>query len=184
MPVLIYSLSALVGLILAVTGVIKLREGQRPLGQAIETFRVVPAAAVRPIAAVLPPLELAVGLALVAGIAGPWALAAVALIVVYTASVISVITRKISTDCGCFGSVLKSRANWVVVGRNVVLLLALAPSLLWPITGFVDERVGWALVGLGFLIGLVRMFTPVRHSQKTEEESAPQSRVAVNQIGD
>lgn len=184
MSVVVYSLSALVGLVLAVTGVIKLREGRRPLAQAIETFRVVPAAIVRPIAAILPPVELAIGLALLAGIAGPWALAAVALILVYTASVISVITRKISTDCGCFGSALRSRANWVVVGRNVVLLLLLAPSLLWPITGFVDAWIGWALVGLGFLIGLVRMVSPVRHSQKTEDESAPQSRVAVNQIGD
>lgn len=186
MPILIYLLAALVGLILAITGGIKFREGLRPLGQTIETFRVVPAHLVSVIAAVLPPVELAIGICLLAGIAGPWILAAMTLVMIYTASVISVIIRGISTDCGCFGSVLKSRANWVVVGRNAVLFFALAPSLLWPVAGFVPAWAGWILVGLAVFVGLVRMLPPARPSpqQEVEEESATQSRVAANEIGD
>jgi hypothetical protein len=138
------------------------------------------------VAAVLPPVELAIGVCLLAGIAGPWVLAAMTLIMIYTASVISVITRGISTDCGCFGSVLKSRANWVVVGRNAALLFALAPSLLWPVAGFVAAWAGWILFGLAVFVGLARTLTPVRPSpqEEIEEESATHSRVVANEIGD
>jgi hypothetical protein len=77
-PILSYLLSALVGLVLVTTGVIKLREGRRSLGETIETFRVVPPSMARLTVAVLPPIELAIGICLLFGMEGPWSLAAAA----------------------------------------------------------------------------------------------------------
>lgn len=172
MTILSYPLLALVGLVLVATGVIKLREGRRALGETIETFRILPPSIVRIVAAVLPPVELAIGICLLSGVDGPWPLVAAALIMIYTAAVISVVFRKISTDCGCFGSVLKSQANWVIVGRNVILLLALLPSLVLSPAGFVAAWVGWGLVGLGAFVGLARMLAPDQSIPEPATEAA------------
>lgn len=165
MSTLGYALSALVGLILVFTGVLKLREG-RKLGETIARYRVLPPSMVRLTASFLPPIELAVGLCLVLGIAGPWPFAAAGLIVIYTSAVISVIARKISTDCGCFGSVLRSQANGVVVGRNVVMMLALLPSILLPPAALIEGWVGWCLVGVATLAGLTRALSRTSTRQR------------------
>ncbi|WP_197073171.1 MauE/DoxX family redox-associated membrane protein [Microbacterium oxydans] len=183
MSTLGYALSALVGLILVFTGVLKLREG-RKLGETIARYRVLPPPMVRLTASFLPPIELAVGLCLVLGITGPWPFAAAGLIVIYTSAVVSVITRRISTDCGCFGSVLRSQANWVVVGRNAVMMLALLPSILLPPAALIEGWVGWCLVGVATLAGLTRALSPDQHTAKEDESAAPRTQTVAQRIGD
>lgn len=168
-----FTLSALIGGLLIVTGIIKLREPQDQFAESIGAFRVLPAWFVRPVAAVLPPLEVGIGVCLVAGVVGPWAFVSAGLIAIYTASVVSVMVRGISTECGCFGSVLKSQASGIVVTRNLAFLVALVPSLILPTVLVPHAWVGVVIMLIGTVVGIARLVGP-RHRRLPDamEESS------------
>ncbi|MGO2750070.1 MAG: MauE/DoxX family redox-associated membrane protein [Pseudoclavibacter sp.] len=168
MTTISYVLSALVGAVLVTTGLIKFQEGKGALADAIEKFRIFPPRLLLPIAAILPPVELTIGICLLGGVAGPWPLVAGIIISIYSVAVTSVILRKISTACGCFGSRLESSANWVVVGRNIAFLLALTPSLIWPGNAFLEAWVGLALLPLLITIGVARDTLRARSLEQKE----------------
>ncbi len=180
-----YVMSALIGVLLIVTGSLKLREGRQALSATIQTFRLVPRPLVPSVTAFLPAIEIAIGVALVMGAGGPWPLAATVLIGGYTAAVMSVIVRNIATDCGCFGSVLKSRANWAVVARNAVLLLVLVACLIWPPLQPVNAAVGWSLVFVSLIFGAIRLLTGPRENPTPASDATTDAKpVLVPQIGD
>lgn len=113
----------------------------REFHRAVLNYRVLPDRLVQPVAASLPRLELALAVALLAGVALPvTALAAAVLLLAMAAAVGTNLVRGRRIDCGCFGVEASRQIAWSLVAQN--LLLALAAS-------FVAVRpAGFQLVGL------------------------------------
>jgi putative oxidoreductase len=112
------------GVVFVVAGALKLRD---PSGFAsdISNYQLAPALAPL-LAAVLPPVEVVIGLALLA-LGAPWrraaALCAAGLIVMFTVAAGSALARGIDVACGCFGSASGS-VGWTTLARDVALLAA------------------------------------------------------------
>ena len=89
--------------VLLVSGAIKATDARETL-VAVRAYQLVPESMVGVVAAVMPYLELALGLLLLVGLATRLAavLSAVVL-VIFIAAVISAAARGLSIDCGCFG---------------------------------------------------------------------------------
>jgi len=103
----------------------------RILPGVIANYRLLPRVLVDPAAALLPPLEMIVGVALLSAMARPWpALAAIVLLAVLAAALaINLHRGRVDIDCGCGQSFLKQRLSWTLVVRNAVLAALLLPSL-------------------------------------------------------
>jgi uncharacterized membrane protein YphA (DoxX/SURF4 family) len=77
----------------------------------------------RLIAVCLPWVELAVGSAVVAGVAEPWPAAiAVALLAVFTGWIVVHLARGQHPPCACFGALSTAPLSWWHAARNGVLL--------------------------------------------------------------
>jgi uncharacterized membrane protein YphA (DoxX/SURF4 family) len=93
----------LLGVILVVAGALKLPDPAAAV-RAVRAYRLLPEALVGPVAFGLPVLEIAVGLALLAGVfVRTAAIAAALLMAVFLAGVGSAWARGLQIDCGCFG---------------------------------------------------------------------------------
>lgn len=94
---------------------------------AVRGFRVLPAAAEAPVAAVVPVLEAAVPVLLLVPPTRPagFLLAAV-LLLGFVAGMVTVLRRRLTTRCACFGSGSSSVIAWRHVWRNVALLAVCA----------------------------------------------------------
>jgi hypothetical protein len=103
----------------------------RILSGVISNYRLLPRMAVVPAAALLPPLEMIVGVLLLSAMAMPWAaLASIALLAVFAAAMAINLRRgRSAIDCGCGQSFLAQRLSWTLVARNAVLAGLLLPSL-------------------------------------------------------
>ncbi len=95
----------------------------------IANYQMLPAQLVPLVAAALPGLEIALGLALIAGI---WTRTAAALtgglLLVFTVGISQALIRGIDLRCGCFGTA--ETASWETVIRDVVLV-AIAGAVTW-----------------------------------------------------
>lgn len=124
------------GLIFVQAGLAKLRH-RALLPGVIANYRLLPEALVAPAAALLPPVELALGLALVVGpIALPAALVVLAalggaglLLVFAGAMAVNVRRGRSHIDCGCGRSQLRQPIGWPLVARNLALAALLLPAL-------------------------------------------------------
>ena len=93
----------LLGGVLVVAGALKIPD-PAAAGRAVRAYQLLPEGLVGPVAFGLPVLEIAVGLALLAGVfVRTAALGAAALMVVFLAGVVSAWARGLQIDCGCFG---------------------------------------------------------------------------------
>ncbi|HEX2072952.1 MAG TPA: MauE/DoxX family redox-associated membrane protein, partial [Geodermatophilus sp.] len=91
------------GGVFLVAGALKLPDPDAAV-RAVRAYRLLPEPLVAPVAFGLPVLEIAVGLALVAGVfVRTAAVAGAALLVVFLAGVGSAWARGLQIDCGCFG---------------------------------------------------------------------------------
>jgi hypothetical protein len=131
-PVIGHGAAAVVGVILILGAVEKLREPEL-FRDAIENYRLVPDAAARALARILPLLEGLAGVALLPAATRPWgAVLAFALLALVTGAVlVNVLRGRTRIDCGCGGDQhLPLGAG--LVACNVVLLaiaaLAFLPS--------------------------------------------------------
>jgi uncharacterized membrane protein YphA (DoxX/SURF4 family) len=89
---------------------------------AVDAYRLVPAALVRPLATWLPRLEVAAGALLAVGAASrPAALAALVLLLSFAAAIAANLLRGRTIDCGCLGTAAPRRIGWPMVGRNLAL---------------------------------------------------------------
>jgi uncharacterized membrane protein YphA (DoxX/SURF4 family) len=89
---------------------------------AVDAYRLVPAALVRPLATWLPRLEVAAAALLALGVASrPAALAALALLLGFAAAIAVNLLRGRTIDCGCLGTAAPRRIGWPLVARNLVL---------------------------------------------------------------
>ncbi len=124
-----------VGALLLIAGVVKMRAPRSLFVEAIFSFNATSPRAALLVARTLPPLECALGAALVLGVAAvPAAMAAFALVAALTAAVERAIARGERFYCPCFGFTggQVSAAQWKVALRNLALLLACMAAACWP----------------------------------------------------
>jgi uncharacterized membrane protein YphA (DoxX/SURF4 family) len=124
------------GGVFLVAGVLKLPDPDAAV-RAVRAYRLLPEPLVAPVAFGLPVLEMAVGLAVVAGVFVRTAsVAAAVLLVVFLAGVGSAWARGLQIDCGCFGDGGEVAAGETAYPAEVlrdVALLAVALALArWP----------------------------------------------------
>jgi uncharacterized membrane protein YphA (DoxX/SURF4 family) len=126
----------LVGGVFVVAGAVKLPD-PAAAERAVRAYRLLPEGLVPAAAFGLPVVEIAVGLALLAGV---WVRTAAALSSVmlagYVAAIASVWARGLSIDCGCFGNggqVAAGRTAYPAeIARDVGLLLVALALVRWP----------------------------------------------------
>lgn len=98
----------------------------------IVAYRLIPVHAVNVFAIILPWVELLVGLALVNGVASKsGALLAAVMNLVFIGAVASAMARGLDIDCGCI-TIVKSKAGWGVIGRDVAFVALALIVLLQP----------------------------------------------------
>ena len=119
----------------------------------VANYRLLPESAVRPIARVLPPLELALGLGLLVGRPRTpvfESVAGVLLVLFAAAMAVNLLRGRRYIECGCFQSAMRQTLRWALVIRNCVLAL-LCVALL-PLRMHADLwSVGNGLLGGGAL---------------------------------
>lgn len=91
--------------------------------EAVANYHLVPDSLVGVVAALVPAMELVIAVALVVG----WgargaAVAAMAMLTVFTIGMVQAMVRGIDLECGCFGAALKAEVGWGTVLRNVALV--------------------------------------------------------------
>lgn len=136
-PLLTWGLRGFLALLFATAAISKLTAMEEFHG-VVRNFRLLPDAASRAVAMVLPVVELAVAAGLmVTALAVPAAWAGAGLLALFGVAIaINVMRGRTQIDCGCFRNGLKQQINWLMVGRNLVLTgLALAIAGLLPVTG-------------------------------------------------
>ncbi len=103
------------------------------LGGVISHYSILPVALVPLASWLVPPAELALGVALL--VPSSWsALAAAGLISLFTAAIVINLARgRTHIDCGCFQSGLRQELGWGLVWRNGVLLLVAAYAAAFPV---------------------------------------------------
>jgi hypothetical protein len=119
-----------VGLIFTQAAIAKLRH-HAELAGVVANYRLLPEPLVAPIAAALPLVELALGLALLAG-GLRLAVAPAALLLLVFAAAIAINLRRGRShiDCGCGGPQLRQTLSWGLVGRNLALTALVSLRLL------------------------------------------------------
>jgi uncharacterized membrane protein YphA (DoxX/SURF4 family) len=110
------------GALFVVAGIAKLREGGAFVEE-IANYRLVSTQLAPWLAATLPGVEVACGMALVLG---RWTRAAAsiaaALLAVFTAATAQAVARGINLDCGCFGAASSGNVTMLTVLRDAALL--------------------------------------------------------------
>ena len=122
-----------VGLVFVLAAVQKARHW-KILPGVIANYRLLPRATVTSASALLPPVEMIVGLLLLSALLMSWAQAcAVALLALFAvAMAVNIARGRADIDCGCGQSFLKQTLRWTLVARNAALALLLLPSLSSP----------------------------------------------------
>ena len=138
------------GIVFVEAGLAKLRHRELVPG-VVANYRLLSEALVAPVAMLLPPVELGLGLALIASVflggALHWvALAAAALFLAFALGMAINIRRGRShIDCGCGRSQLRQPLGWGLVARNVVLAMLVSVHAIAPAQGFVPADLALAL---------------------------------------
>jgi len=123
---------AALGLTFLVSGIAKLRDLSAFVAGAL-VYQVLPARMVRPLARLLPFVEVGLGLALIGGIGGRPALAlALILVLVFSVAVIVNLHRGHSIPCYCLGVSSNEVIGVATLARLVVLGVMAAVALRYP----------------------------------------------------
>lgn len=138
------------GLIFLASAAMKLRDLEM-FASAVENYRILPGALVKPFAYVIPLAELAGALAMLF----PWSRAAGALVllgllVAFTGAIAVNLARgRYDVDCGCFGPALRQTlSGWLVV-RNAALMAIVALALM-PVGTRPIAALDGVTIGFGF----------------------------------
>ena len=149
-----------VGLVFVLAGLAKLRHRELLTG-VIANYRLLPSWLVGPAAMLLPPVELALGIALLLGAHWLAALGAMALLLVFAAAMAVNIRRgRSQIDCGCGRSQLRQPLSWLLVARNALLAALLLPRLVpGPAVSTADILI--ALAGGLAIFVIVQLFNAI-----------------------
>jgi len=140
------------GLLLLQAGGAKLRH-RRLLPGVIGNYRLLPEALVEPFARVLPIAEIGLGVVLIAGVGGPTALAAAALLLGFAAAMAVNIARgRSQIDCGCGLSQLRQPLRWPLVWTNIALAALLLLGTLPSSAPSLADRITAAAVGASLFL--------------------------------
>ena len=117
-------------------------------------YRIVRRPVAEAIAFALPVVEMLLAACLVLGLLLPASeVVAGVLLALLAGAAGSVLSRDITTDCGCYGSILRARVGPPVIARNVVLcLVLLADALLGSGRRLVLAELGWGFGLLGLAV--------------------------------
>jgi uncharacterized membrane protein len=109
--------------VFASAGAGKLAEREAFAG-VVHNYRLLPEALERPVAMMLPVLELLLAAGLLLGVTRPTAAlgAALLLLVFAGAMAINLVRGRRNIDCGCFMTALRQRLSWGLVARNLLLV--------------------------------------------------------------
>ena len=120
----------------------------------VANYRLLPRPLIGPVAALLPPLEMLVGILLLSAQIRPFgALAAIALLGLFAAAMAVNLKRgRSEIDCGCGHSFLKQNLSWVLVGRNAGLAALLVPSLVFTNAMPMPVNLTGIAAGLGLFL--------------------------------
>ncbi|HEX6017431.1 MAG TPA: MauE/DoxX family redox-associated membrane protein [Burkholderiaceae bacterium] len=154
-PVFAHSAAAVVGAVLLIGAVEKLREPES-WRDALENYKLLPSAAVPAFARTLPLLEILAGVLLLPlATRQLGALVALALLAMFTAAIaINLLRGRDRIDCGCGGNAHTPLSTAVVLRTVVLMLLAVAAAA--PLLGRATVWLDFVAAGLAtlFLLGL------------------------------
>ena len=149
-----------IGVVLFVAGLAKLRGGERRFTAVVARYELVPTAVAPVLGRWLPWAEVVTGAFLVAGVASqPAALAAAVLFTVFSLAIGVGLARGHTHDCGCAGPI-GGRLHWRLMHRNLALTLAILPvyafggGSLGIATKFAGAASSWSDAGLLALMSL------------------------------
>ena len=94
----------------------------------VRNYRLLPELAIRPVAYLMPVLETAIAVTLLAGTVHPYpAKGAFVLLAIFALAIgINILRGRRYIDCGCFKTTLKQRLSWWLVVRNGLLMVMAA----------------------------------------------------------
>ncbi len=119
-----FAARVLLGVLFIVTGALKVGHFD-DLAASIAGYRIVPQAAIAPLAVLVPILEIGVGAYLFAGLlTRAAALLGGALFALYAGAIASAVVRQLPVNCGCFGPADRAQADWPHVALDLVLAIA------------------------------------------------------------
>jgi hypothetical protein len=120
----------------------------------VANYRLLPRILVAPVATLLPPAEMLVGLLLLSAQLRPFgAIAAIALLGIFAlAMAINLRRGRVHIDCGCGQSFLKQTLRWMLVGRNAGLAALLVPSLVFTKPMAMTTALSGVAAGLAFFL--------------------------------
>ena len=116
-------IKVVLGLVLIFSGVAKIADPSKVVNLMLE-FNIIPEAVILSVVSILPVLEILIGVLLVTGMYPKFA--SVSALVLFSGFFLISIHGTLiglSSDCGCFGSVIKSRIGWGMVVRNGVFVV-------------------------------------------------------------
>lgn len=153
----IVALQAAIGTVLVVAGAGKVGRRER-FARTVAAYEIVDWRTSRAIAATLPWLEIAVGAALVLGVAGPLpGLLAAALFAVFAAALaVNRVRGRTELTCGCFADEEPRPLTWVTIARPAVLGLAAVLSTGAPAAPLPLRAAGVALAALVLAAAAIR----------------------------
>ncbi|GAA0303373.1 hypothetical protein GCM10009087_11490 [Sphingomonas oligophenolica] len=135
-----------VGMIFTHAGISKLQHKELLAG-IVANYRLLPEPLVAPVARVLPLVELALGLALLADGQRAAVLPAALLLLAFAgAMAINIRRGRTHIDCGCGRSQLRQTVSWPLVWRNLALVALVLPRLL-PAPGTSGLDLATAIAG-------------------------------------
>jgi len=159
-PALTWIARLVLVLVFGWAAIAKLRALEEFVG-VVSNYRLLPEALVRPVAWVLPPLELACAIGLlVPATSAPAAAATAGLLLVFAgAMAINIRRGRTQIDCGCFAATLKQHLSPMLVGRNLVLValggLAAMPARARPLTWLDSVTIVLAVLGFAALYAAI-----------------------------
>jgi hypothetical protein len=142
-----------IGLVFLLAAVQKMQHW-RLLSGVIGNYRLLPAWAVAPATALLPPLEMLLAILLLSAQPRPWpALAAIALLLLFAAAMaVNVRRGRTHIDCGCGQADLSQTLSGTLVARNLVLAVLLLPALASHARLPISVALTGAAAGIGFFL--------------------------------
>ncbi len=91
--------------------------------ESIHNYQLFPLWSIGPLARLLPPIEVVVGVALIVGVAQPGAaLIAAGMLAAFSAGMLQAMARGIDLSCGCFGNGDNTPIGWWNIVRNLMLI--------------------------------------------------------------